>query len=97
MNTKTSRQNSAAWQGGFTLLELMIVCAVLAIVLGAVFQGISTIIQRSQAGESVIDSHRSRQPATQEVKSATAPPAGGQVDALPPTRLGILPILRRQG
>jgi prepilin-type N-terminal cleavage/methylation domain-containing protein len=49
MNTETSRQNAAGWQGGFTLIELMIVCAVLAIVLGAVFEGINTIIQRSQS------------------------------------------------
>jgi prepilin-type N-terminal cleavage/methylation domain-containing protein len=55
MNTKTSRQDSAGWQGGFTLLELMIVCAVLAIVLGAVFQGISTVIQRSQAEQVKVD------------------------------------------
>src|SRR5579864_2468850 len=55
MNTKTSRQKFAGWQGGFTLLELMIVCAVLAIVLGAVFQGISTIIQRSQAEQVKVD------------------------------------------
>src|SRR5438477_4286283 len=55
MNTKTSRQDSAAWQGGFTLLELMIVCAVLAIVLGAVFQGISTITKRSQAEQVKVD------------------------------------------
>jgi prepilin-type N-terminal cleavage/methylation domain-containing protein len=55
MNTKTSRQTSARLQGGFTLLELMLVCAVLAIVLGAVFQGISTIIQRSQSEQVKVD------------------------------------------
>ena len=55
MNTKTSRQNSAGRQGGFTLIELMIVCAVLAIVLGAVFQGINTIIQRSQSEQVKVD------------------------------------------
>ncbi len=55
MKNKTSRQRSVRWQGGFTLLELMIVCAVLAIVLGAVFQGISTITQRSQAEQVKVD------------------------------------------
>src|SRR5579864_9358851 len=55
MNNKTSRQKSTGWQGGFTLLELMIVCAVLAIVLGAVFEGINTIIQRSQSEQVKVD------------------------------------------
>ena len=55
MNTKTSRQRSARWQVGFTLIELMIVCAVLAVVLGAVFQGVNTIIQRSQAEQVKVD------------------------------------------
>jgi prepilin-type N-terminal cleavage/methylation domain-containing protein len=55
MKNKISRQRSVRWQGGFTLLELMIVCAVLAIVLGAVFQGISTITQRSQAEQVKVD------------------------------------------
>ena len=55
MKTKTFRQNSAQLQGGFTLLELMLVCAVLAIVLGSVFQGISTVIQRSQSEQNKVD------------------------------------------
>jgi prepilin-type N-terminal cleavage/methylation domain-containing protein len=55
MNTKTSRQNAARWQGGFTLLELMLVCAILAIVLGSVFQGIRTVTQRSQAEQVKVD------------------------------------------
>ncbi len=55
MKTKTSRQQSARPQGGFTLFELMLVCAVLSIVLGAVFQGINTIIQRSQAEQVKVD------------------------------------------
>lgn len=42
-------------QGGFTLLELMVVCAILAIVLGAVFEGINTITQRSQAEQVKVD------------------------------------------
>jgi prepilin-type N-terminal cleavage/methylation domain-containing protein len=55
MKTKTSRQNAARWQGGFTLLELMLVCAILAIVLGSVFQGIRTVTQRSQAEQVKVD------------------------------------------
>src|SRR3984957_11277024 len=55
MNTKTSGQNAARWQGGFTLLELMLVCAILAIVLGSVFQGISTVTQRSQSEQVKVD------------------------------------------
>jgi len=55
MNIKTSRQNSARWQSGFTLIELMLVCAVLALVLGSVFQGISTVIQRSQSEQTKVD------------------------------------------
>jgi prepilin-type N-terminal cleavage/methylation domain-containing protein len=55
MNMKTSRQKSDPLQAGFTLLELMIVCAVLAIVLGAVFQGINTVIQRSQSEQVKVD------------------------------------------
>ena len=55
MNTKTSRRNAARWQGGFTLLELMLVCAILGIVLGSVFQGIRTVTQRSQSEQVKVD------------------------------------------
>jgi prepilin-type N-terminal cleavage/methylation domain-containing protein len=55
MNMKTYRQNLASLQAGFTLIELMIVCAVLALVLGAVFQGINTVIQRSQSEQVKVD------------------------------------------
>lgn len=55
MNMKTSRESLSSLQAGFTLIELMIVCAVLAIVLGAVFQGINTVIQRSQAEQVKVD------------------------------------------
>jgi prepilin-type N-terminal cleavage/methylation domain-containing protein len=41
-----SRQNS---QQGFSLIELAIVCAILVVVLGAVFQSIGHVMQRSQA------------------------------------------------
>jgi prepilin-type N-terminal cleavage/methylation domain-containing protein len=49
------RKTSTRSQDGFTLLELMIVCAVLAIVLGAVFEGINTVIQRSQSEQVKVD------------------------------------------
>ena len=49
------QKTSTRAQDGFTLLELMIVCAILAIVLGAVFQGISTVIQRSQSEQVKVD------------------------------------------
>jgi prepilin-type N-terminal cleavage/methylation domain-containing protein len=55
MNMKLSRQNSTTSQAGFTLLELMIVCAILAVVLGAVFEGINTVIQRSQSEQVKVD------------------------------------------
>lgn len=55
MNIKISRQQSARFQSGFTLLELLLVCAILAIVLGSVFQGISTVTQRSQAEQVKVD------------------------------------------
>lgn len=55
MKIKLSQQKSAASQAGFTLLELMLVCAVLAIVLGAVFEGINTIVQRSQSEQVKVD------------------------------------------
>ncbi len=55
MNTKILRQKSARLQAGFTLLELMIVCAILAVVLGAVFEGINTVIQRSQSEQVKVD------------------------------------------
>src|SRR5216683_7338779 len=52
---KTSHFGKVPSQTGFTLIELMIVCTVLMIVLGAVFQGINTVIQRSQAEQVKVD------------------------------------------
>src|SRR5215813_9774827 len=40
---------------GFSLLELLVVCAVLVIVLGAVFTTIGQVAQRSQAEQVKID------------------------------------------
>src|ERR1700693_2423018 len=55
MNTKTSRQNAARGEGGFTRLDLLRVGAILAIVLGSVFQGIRTGTERSQAEQVKVD------------------------------------------
>jgi prepilin-type N-terminal cleavage/methylation domain-containing protein len=55
MKTKTSRKNAARRQSGFTMIELMLVCAILALVLGSVFQGIRTVTQRSQAEQVKVD------------------------------------------
>lgn len=55
MNTQISRKRLAPAQSGFTLLELMLVCAILGIVLGAVFQGINTVMQRSQSEQTKVD------------------------------------------
>jgi prepilin-type N-terminal cleavage/methylation domain-containing protein len=49
MNMKISRQTSLPSQEGFSLLELVIVCAILSIVLGSVFSGIDLTTQRSEA------------------------------------------------
>ena len=54
MNTKILRQTSLPSQKGFSLLELVIVCAILAIVLGSVFTGIDLASQRSQAEQTKV-------------------------------------------
>jgi prepilin-type N-terminal cleavage/methylation domain-containing protein len=51
---KTLRQTSLRSQKGFSLLELVIVCAILAIVLGSVFNGIDLASQRSQAEQTKV-------------------------------------------
>src|SRR5229473_8230996 len=55
MNMKISRQTSLPSQEGFSLLELVIVCAILSIVLGSVFSGIDLTTQRSQAEQTKVD------------------------------------------
>jgi prepilin-type N-terminal cleavage/methylation domain-containing protein len=52
---KISRQTSLALQAGFSLIELALVCAILAIVLASVFSGISLTIQRSEAEQTKVD------------------------------------------
>jgi prepilin-type N-terminal cleavage/methylation domain-containing protein len=55
MNMKISRQTLVARQAGFSLVELMIVCSILAIVLASVVSGIKTTVQRSQAEQTKVD------------------------------------------
>ena len=54
MNMKILRPASPPAQKGFSLLELCIVCAILAIVLGSVFNGIDLAAQRSQAEQTKV-------------------------------------------
>ena len=49
MKMKKPRQTSVPRQAGFSIIELMIVCAILALVMAAVVSGINTTVQRSQA------------------------------------------------
>jgi type II secretory pathway pseudopilin PulG len=55
MNMKSSRRTSLQSRAGFSLLEMVIVCAILMIVLGAIFGGVKTVIQRSQAEQVKVD------------------------------------------
>jgi len=52
---KTSRRASLQSQAGFSLLEMVIVCAILMIVLAAIFSSVNTVIQRSQAEQVKVD------------------------------------------
>jgi len=52
---KTPGQTAIRSQAGFSLLELVIVCAILTIVLAAVFNGIDLVTQRSQAEQTKVD------------------------------------------
>jgi prepilin-type N-terminal cleavage/methylation domain-containing protein len=55
MDMKISRKTLFSRQAGFSLVELMIVCAILAIVLASVVSGINTTVQRSQAEQTKVD------------------------------------------
>lgn len=52
---KIPGQTSQLSQEGFSLVELVVVCAILSIVLAAVFSGINVAIQRSQAEMTKVD------------------------------------------
>lgn len=53
--TNQSRPSSVLLTAGFSLLELVLVCAILGIVLASVFSGISITINRSQAEQTKVD------------------------------------------
>jgi type II secretory pathway pseudopilin PulG len=55
MSMKTVRQMSVLSQAGFSLLEMVIVCAILMIVLASIFSGVNSAIQRSQAEQVKVD------------------------------------------
>ncbi len=55
MNMKIPGPTSLPSQKGFSLIELVIVCAILSLVLGAVFSGIDVATQRSQAEMTKVD------------------------------------------
>src|SRR5258708_1055868 len=55
LNMKTPGQPALRSQAGFSLLELVIVCAILTIVLAAVFNGVNLVTQRSQAEQTKVD------------------------------------------
>jgi prepilin-type N-terminal cleavage/methylation domain-containing protein len=52
---KIHRPKSTSSQAGFSLLELVIVCAIMTIVLAAVFDGVNLVVQRSQAEQNKVD------------------------------------------
>jgi len=55
INMKITGQKSLLSQKGFSLVELVIVCALLSIVLGAVFNGIDLATKRGQAEMTKVD------------------------------------------
>jgi type II secretory pathway pseudopilin PulG len=55
MNMKNLHKTSVPLQAGFTIIELVLVCLILGIVLGAVFSGISVTIARGQAEAVKVD------------------------------------------
>src|ERR1700719_1022644 len=55
MNMKIQRPTSISPHAGFSLVELMMVCAILAVVLASVVRGIDTTVQRSQAEQTKVD------------------------------------------
>ena len=52
---KRLRQTPDPRQAGFSMIELMLVCVILAIVMASVVRGIDTTVQRSQAEQTKVD------------------------------------------
>jgi prepilin-type N-terminal cleavage/methylation domain-containing protein len=52
---KITEPRSDRWEAGFSLLELMLVVAILTIVLGAVFNGMDQVTKRSQVEQTKVD------------------------------------------
>src|SRR5712664_2025284 len=55
LNMKTPGKAALRPQAGFSLLELVIVCAILTIVLAAIFNGVDLVTQRSHAEQTKVD------------------------------------------
>jgi type II secretory pathway pseudopilin PulG len=55
MRIKAAGRKSLQPHAGFSLLEMTIVCAILTIVLGVIFNGVNRVIQRSQAEQVKVD------------------------------------------
>jgi type II secretory pathway pseudopilin PulG len=55
LSMKISGGRSRRPQAGFSLLEMIIVCAILMIVLASIFDGVNLVIQRSQAEQTKVD------------------------------------------
>jgi len=55
MNMKIPGRTFRPSQAGFSLLELVIVVAILTIVMAAVFNGVNLVTQRSQAEQVKVD------------------------------------------
>jgi len=49
------RQPYPSSQAGFSLLEMVVVCAILTIVLASIFNGVNLVVQRSQAEQTKVD------------------------------------------
>jgi len=52
---KIQRPTSVSAQAGFSLLEMVFVCAILTIVLASIFNSVNLVVQRSQAEQTKVD------------------------------------------
>src|ERR1700747_1735289 len=55
MSMKITGRITPASQAGFSLLEMIIVCAILTIVLASIFGGVNSVVPRSQAEQVKVD------------------------------------------